>query len=274
VAYSSLAHLGFIVLGTFALTTQAVTGSVIQMVNHGLIIALLFIVISWIYERRGTWQASELRGLQRPAPILAAVFMLALLATIGLPGLNDFVGEFLILVGTFVTHRWWAVVATGGVVLAAIYMLWAYQQAFHHEPDAANANTPDISWREGAVVAPLVVLIIFLGVYPKPVLDRITPSVNLLDPPRRPGHREAGRVERRPFVPCPAGVVDPVVEGSDRRPPGPHGGGPEGDGNGSGHAAVGVAHVVSAPVVAAPVPSAPAATAEGTVVRASCGRLT
>jgi NADH-quinone oxidoreductase subunit M len=180
VAYSSLAHIGFIVLGTFALTTQALTGSVLQMVNHGLIIALLFIVISWIYKRRRTWQASELRGLQRPAPMLAAVFMLALLATIGLPGLNDFVGEFLILLGTFVTHRWWAVVATGGVVIAAIYMLWAYQQAFHHEPDAANANTPDISWREGAVVAPLVVLIIFLGVYPKPVLDRITPSVNLL----------------------------------------------------------------------------------------------
>ena len=180
VAYSSLAHLGFIVLGTFALTTQGLTGSVIQMVNHGLIIALLFIVISWIYQRRRTWQVSELRGLQRPAPMLAAVFMVALLATIGLPGLNDFVGEFLILLGTFVTHRWWAVVATGGVVIAAIYMLWAYQQAFHHEPDEANAHTPDLTWREGAVVAPLVILIIFLGVYPKPVLDRITPAVNLL----------------------------------------------------------------------------------------------
>ncbi|HEY7949154.1 MAG TPA: proton-conducting transporter membrane subunit, partial [Acidimicrobiales bacterium] len=179
-AYSSLAHLGFIVLGTFALTTQGLTGSVIQMVNHGLVIALLFIVIGWIYQRRRTWQASELRGLQKPAPILAAVFMVALLATIGLPGLNGFVGEFLILIGTFLTHRWWAVVATGGVVLAAIYMLWAYQQVFHHEPDPADADTPDLSWREGAVVAPLVILIIFLGVYPKPVLDRITPSVNLL----------------------------------------------------------------------------------------------
>jgi NADH-quinone oxidoreductase subunit M len=180
VAYSSLAHLGFIVLGTFALTTQGVTGGVIQMVNHGLVIALLFIVVGWIYERRQTWQASELRGLQRPAPLLAGVFMLALLATIGLPGLNGFVGEFLILAGTFLTHRWWAVVATGGVVLAALYMLWAYQQVFHHEPDVANARTPDLTWREGAVVAPLVILIVFLGVYPKPVLDRITPSVNLL----------------------------------------------------------------------------------------------
>jgi NADH-quinone oxidoreductase subunit M len=177
VAYSSLSHLGFIVLGTFALTTQAVTGGVLQMVNHGLIIAVLFIVIGWIYERRRTWQVNDLRGLQRVAPIMAAVFTVAMLATIGLPGLNGFVGEFLILAGTFLTHRWWAVVATGGVVLAALYLLWAYQQAFHHEPDEADAAVRDLSWREVAVVAPLIALILFLGVYPKPVLDRITPSV-------------------------------------------------------------------------------------------------
>jgi NADH-quinone oxidoreductase subunit M len=180
VAFSSLAHLGFVVLGTFALTTQGVTGGVLQMVNHGLVIAVLFIVIGWIYERRRTWQTSELRGLQRPAPLLAAVFTVAMLAALGLPGLNGFVGEFLVLSGTFLTHRWWAVVATGGVVLAALYMLWAYQQSFHHEPDPANASTRDVSWRELAVVAPLVALIVFLGVYPKPVLDRITPSVTRL----------------------------------------------------------------------------------------------
>ena len=180
VAYSSLAHLGFVVLGTFALTTQGVTGGVLQMVNHGLVIAVLFIVIGWIYERRRTWQASELRGLQRSAPVMAAVFTVAMLAAIGLPGLNGFVGEFLVLAGTFLTHRWWAVVATGGVVLAALYLLWAYQQVFHHEPDAADASVHDASWREVAVVAPLLALIFVLGVYPKPVLDRITPSVDLL----------------------------------------------------------------------------------------------
>jgi len=180
VAYSSLSHLGFVVLGTFALTTQGVTGGVLQMVNHGLIIAVLFIVIGWIYERRSTWQLSDLRGLQRAAPIMAAVFTVAMLAAIGLPGLNGFVGEFLILAGTFLTHRWWAVVATGGVVLAALYLLWAYQQAFHHEPDEANAKVRDLSWREVAVVAPLIALIVVLGVYPKPVLDRITPSVTRL----------------------------------------------------------------------------------------------
>jgi len=180
VAYSSLSHLGFVVLGTFALTTQGVTGGVLQMVNHGLIIAVLFIVIGWIYERRRTWQVNELRGLQRVAPVMAAVFTVAMMAAIGLPGLNGFVGEFLVLAGTFLSHRWWAVVATGGVVLAALYLLWAYQQAFHHEPDEETAKVRDLSWREVAVVAPLVALIVVLGVYPKPVLDRITPSVTRL----------------------------------------------------------------------------------------------
>ena len=179
-AYSSLAHLGFIVLGTFALTTQGVSGGVLQMVNHGLVTAVLFILIGWIYERRRTWQISELRGLQRPAPVMAAAFTLAMLASIGLPGLNGFVGEFLILSGTFLSHRWWAVVATAGVVLAAVYLLWAYQQVFHHEPTPRDAATSDLTWREGAVIMPLVALIVFLGVYPKPVLDRITPTVNQL----------------------------------------------------------------------------------------------
>ncbi|MFZ0668245.1 MAG: NADH-quinone oxidoreductase subunit M [Acidimicrobiales bacterium] len=180
VAYSSLAHLGFIILGTFALTTQALSGSVLQMVNHGLVTAALFILIGWIYERRRSWQTTELRGIQRPAPLLAAVFTLVMMASLGLPGLNSFVGEFLILSGTFITHRWWAVVATIGVVFSAIYVLWAYQQVFHHRPDEKNAKTRDLNWREGAVMVPLVGLIIFLGVYPKPVLDRINPTVTAL----------------------------------------------------------------------------------------------
>ena len=180
VAYSSLAHIGFIVLGTFALTTQALAGGVLQMVNHGLVTAVLFILIGWIYERRKSWQTSELRGLQRPAPVLAAVFTLAMMASLGLPGLNSFVGEFMILSGTFLTHRWWAVAATIGVVFSAIYLLWAYQQVFHHRTDEANAHTRDLNWREGLVVVPLIGLIIFLGVYPKPVLDRITPTVTAL----------------------------------------------------------------------------------------------
>ncbi|MGH9082078.1 MAG: complex I subunit 4 family protein [Acidimicrobiales bacterium] len=180
VTYSSLAQLGFIALGTFAFTTQGISGGVLLMVNHGLITAALFLLIGWIYERRKTWQVSELRGLQSPAPVMAAVFTVVMLASIGLPGLNNFVGEFLVLSGTFLTHRWWAVVATAGVIFAAIYLLWAYQQVFHGKVDAANARTRDLSIAERLVIAPLILLIVFLGIYPKPVLDRITPSVNRL----------------------------------------------------------------------------------------------
>jgi NADH-quinone oxidoreductase subunit M len=179
-AYSSLAQIGFIVLGTFALNSQGLTGGVLQMVNHGLIIATLFILIGWIYERRGTWQVTALRGLQSPAPVMAGVFTVAMLASIGVPGLNGFVGEFLVLLGTFVAHRWWAVVAALGVIAAAIYLLWAYQQVFHGEPTPTDAKTKDLGWSERLVVAPLIILIVFLGVFPKPVLDRITPSVDQL----------------------------------------------------------------------------------------------
>ena len=141
-AYSSLAQIGFIVLGTFALNSQGLTGGVLQMVNHGLIIATLFILVGWIYERRETWQISSLRGLQAPAPVMAGVFTVAMLASIGVPGLNGFVGEFLILLGTFVAHRWWAVAATVGVIIAAIYLLWAYQQVFHGKPTEEDAHHP------------------------------------------------------------------------------------------------------------------------------------
>ncbi|MDP9386780.1 MAG: NADH-quinone oxidoreductase subunit M [Actinomycetota bacterium] len=180
VAYSSVAHLGFIVLGTFAFTTQGLSGGVLQMVNHGLSTGALFLLVGMIYERRHTRQISELNGLQKPMPVLAAVFTVVMLSSIGLPGLNNFVGEFLVLIGAFVTHRWWAVVATAGVILAALYLLWAYQRVFHGTPTAENANVPDMTLRERLVMAPLVVLIVALGVYPKPVLDRINPSVEAL----------------------------------------------------------------------------------------------
>ena len=180
VAYSSVAHLGFIVLGTFALTTQGIQGGVLQMVNHGISTGALFLLVGMIYDRRHTREIAALKGLQKSAPILAAVFTLVMLSSIGLPGLNGFAGEFLILVGSFLTRRWWTVVAAAGVILAALYLLWAYQRVFHGEPDADNADTPDLSWREGMVMAPLLGLIVFLGVYPKPVLDRIEPSVDRL----------------------------------------------------------------------------------------------
>jgi NADH-quinone oxidoreductase subunit M len=180
VAYSSVAHLGFIVLGTFALTTQGIQGGVLQMVNHGISTGALFLLVGMISDRRHTREIAALKGLQRSAPILAAVFTVVMLSSIGLPGLNGFTGEFLILVGSFLTRRWFTVVAAAGVILAALYLLWAYQRVFHGEPEGENAEVPDLTWHEGLVMAPLLGLIVFLGVYPQPVLDRIEPSVERL----------------------------------------------------------------------------------------------
>jgi NADH-quinone oxidoreductase subunit M len=180
VAYSSVAHLGFIVLGIFAITTQGLQGGLLQNVNHGLSTGALFLLVGWISDRRHTREISSLRGLQTAAPIFAAVFTVVMLSSIGLPGLNGFVGEFLVLIGSFLTRRWFTVVAAAGVILAALYLLWAYQRVFHGTADEENRHFPEISWREGLVVAPLLALIVFLGVYPKPVLERMQPSVDRL----------------------------------------------------------------------------------------------
>ncbi len=180
VAYSSVAHMGFIVLGTFAFTSQGMSGGVVQMINHGVSTGALFLLVGWIYERRHTRAISELSGLQKVAPVMAGVFTVVMLSSIGLPGLNGFVGEFLVLIGSFGPHRWWAVVATFGVVLAAVYLLWAYQRVFHGVPSGDNEKMIDLNLREKLVMVPLLLLIVGMGVYPKPVLDRVNPSVDRL----------------------------------------------------------------------------------------------
>ncbi len=195
VAYSSVAHLGFIVLGTFALTSQAITGAVMQMVNHGVSTGALFLMVGMIYERRHTREIAELNGIQKVAPIFAAGFMVVMLSSIGVPGLNGFVGEYLILIGSFLTARWWVVVAATGVILAALYLLWAYQRVFHGEPDEANRTFPELKLKEAAVLLPFIGVIVFTGVYPKPVLDRIEPSVKALI---AHVHDKTGYVEPQP----------------------------------------------------------------------------
>ncbi len=180
VAYSSVAHMGFIVLGLFAFTSQSITGAVLQMINHGIITGALFLLVGMLYERRKTREISELAGIQSAAPVYAGVFTLVMLASIGVPGLNGFVGEFMILIGSFETRRWWTVVAASGVILAAVYLLWAYQRVFHGEPTAIDRETPDLRLKERLVLAPFVVAIVALGVYPKPVLDRIEPAAEAL----------------------------------------------------------------------------------------------
>ncbi len=180
VAYSSVAHLGFIVLGTFAMTSQAITGGVMQMINHGVSTGALFLLVGMIYERRHTREISQLRGIQKVAPIFAAAFTVVMLSSIGVPGLNGFVGEFLVLIGSFQTARWWTIIATTGVILAALYLLWAYQRVFHGEPDESNATFAELKAREGLVLLVFIGIIGFTGLYPKPMLERIEPSVDRL----------------------------------------------------------------------------------------------
>ena len=180
VAYSSVAHLGFIVLGIFAITSQSLTGSVMQMVNHGISTGALFLLVGMIYERRHTREIAELRGIQSVAPIFSAAFMIVMLSSIGVPGLNGFAGEFLILIGSFQSARWWTIVAATGVILAALYLLWAYQRVFHGEPDEANSTFSELTLREGALLMVFIGLIGFTGIYPKPMLERIEPSIDKL----------------------------------------------------------------------------------------------
>lgn len=180
VAYGTIAGVGFIVIGLFGFTTQGITGGIVEMVNHGLSTGALFLLLGMIWERRRTYSFSELGGMQVAAPILGWVFIAVIMSDIGLPGLNGFIGEFLVLVGTFATHRWWAVVAVVGVILGAVYLLWAYQRVFHGPAKAFNAGVRDMSWAERLAVAPLLAGIIFIGVYPQPLLSRIQPAVDHL----------------------------------------------------------------------------------------------
>ena len=180
VAYSSIAHLGFIVLGVFAMTSQAITGGVLQMINHGVSTGALFVLVGWIYERRHTREIAELRGIQQSAPVFAAGFTVVMLSSIGVPGLNGFVGEYLVLVGSFLSARWWTVVAAAGVILAALYLLWAYQRVFHGEADEENRSFPELSLKEGLALLTFIAIIVFTGVYPKPLIDRVEPSVDAL----------------------------------------------------------------------------------------------
>ena len=180
VAYSSLAQMGFITLGVMSGSTIANVGAVLLMFNHGVITIGFFLIIGFIEKRRGSILIKDFQGLQGPAPIMAALFTVVMLASIGLPGLSGFVSEYLILIGTFATHTWWAVVATTGVLASALYLLWAYQRVFQGRAEGANAEIADATTSEKWVLVPVVVLIIVLGVFPKPVLDRITPSVHQL----------------------------------------------------------------------------------------------
>ena len=176
VAYSSVSHLGFVVLGIFAFTQQAVTGGVLQMVNHGLATGALFLLVGMVYERTHTRELAEMGGLAGVMPWLLGAFLFTVFASAGLPGLNSFVGEFLVIAGTFAVSHALGSLSAVAVILGAIYLLWSYQRVAYGPVHEEHRHLPDLSGREMAVLAPVLALILVFGVYPKLLTRSIDPS--------------------------------------------------------------------------------------------------
>src|SRR5579875_431372 len=178
IGYLSVSGMGLITLGIFAMTSQGQAGASLQMVNHGFLVGALFLIAGFLIDRRRSALIADYGGVQKVAPVLAGFFLIASLAGLALPGLNTFVSEFLVLIGTFTRYEAAAVLATVGIILSAIYMLWMYQRTMTGPVRDEVAGMPDLSARELWAVGPLIALIIALGIYPKPVLDIINPTVH------------------------------------------------------------------------------------------------
>jgi NADH-quinone oxidoreductase subunit M len=178
IAYTSVSHMGLITLGIFAMTSEGQAGGVFYMVNHGFATGALFLIAGFMIARRRSQMIADYGGVQKVAPVLAGLFLIAGLAGLSLPGLSTFVSEFLVLVGTFTRYEVYAILATVGIILAAIYILWMYQRTMTGPVRDEVASMPDLRARELWAVGPLIALVIVLGVYPKPVLDVINPAVH------------------------------------------------------------------------------------------------
>jgi NADH-quinone oxidoreductase subunit M len=198
IAYTSVAHLGFIMVGTFALTAQSVTGGVLQMINHGFSTGALFILAGFLYNRRHSYEVSDYGGLANVIPVYCGALVLVGLSSIGLPGLNGFVGEFLILVGSFGRHPWVTLLATTGVIFAAYYMLPMIRRVVWNEVTIEeNRKLLDLSRLELAVIIPLLIMIVLMGVYPKPFMDRVAASAEALSERIvTVAERDAGRTDQ------------------------------------------------------------------------------
>jgi NADH-quinone oxidoreductase subunit M len=179
VAYSSVSHMGLVMLGMFALNPVGITGSIVQQLNHGISTGALFLIVGIVYERRHTRAISEYGGLSKIMPVYATIFLIMTMSSIGLPALNGFIGELLILQGVFITSKMWAAFAASGVVLGAAYMLWLYQRTmFGKIENPKNERLRDLNMREFATFAPLLILAVWIGLYPAPFLRRLETSVN------------------------------------------------------------------------------------------------
>ncbi|HEY0158367.1 MAG TPA: NADH-quinone oxidoreductase subunit M [Thermoanaerobaculia bacterium] len=210
VAYSSVSHLGFVMLGMFALNPMGLRGSIIQMINHGISTGALFLLVGFIYERRHTRMIAEYGGLAKQMPMYAALFLVAALSSMGLPALNGFIGEFTILLGAANSVQFgtiaYAVIAAIGIVLGAAYLLWLYQRVFWGPLDnPANATLPDVNRRELGLMLSLVALMIWLGVYPKPVFDIIEQPVDYIVRKVDPGYFDKQQLTHPAEPAAPAG---------------------------------------------------------------------
>jgi NADH-quinone oxidoreductase subunit M len=179
VAYSSVSHLGFVMLGIFTMTPEGVQGALLQMLNYGLSTGALFLIVGMIYERTHTRMIADYGGLAKQMPVFATLFGITMFSSIGLPGLNGFIGEFLILVGAFKMSSIWAIFAVLGIILGAAYMLWAYQRVMFGELDKpANQRLSDCNGREIAYMVPIIILMVWIGIYPRPYLRTMEASVS------------------------------------------------------------------------------------------------
>ena len=180
VAYSSVAHLGFVMLGVFSLNQMGLQGGMLQMLNHGVSTGALFLIVGFIYERRHTRLITDFGGLSKQMPIFATIFMIVTFSSIGLPGTNGFVGEFLVLLGSFESNlRWYAIIASSGVILSAVYMLWMFQRVMFGKLDnPKNQKLLDLDAREIAIMVPLVFMIFFMGLYPTPFTRTMAPALD------------------------------------------------------------------------------------------------
>jgi NADH-quinone oxidoreductase subunit M len=192
VAYSSVSHMGMVMLGMFALTPIGLTGGLLQQINHGISTGALFLIVGIVYERRHTRDIAEYGGLSKVMPVFAAVFLIMTLSSIGLPTLNGFIGEVLILQGVLIVHPIWAGAGAAGIVLGAAYMLWLFQRTMFGALDRPeNASMPDLGMREIATFAPLVALAIWIGIYPSPFLRRLEGTVTRVAARVNPGSQPA-----------------------------------------------------------------------------------
>jgi NADH-quinone oxidoreductase subunit M len=213
VAYSSVSHMAVVMLGMFALNPVGLTGSIIQQLNHGISTGALFLLVGVVYERRHTREISEYGGLSKVMPVYAAIFLIMTMSSIGLPTLNGFIGELLILQGVFVANKVWAAFAASGVVLGAAYMLNLYQRTmFGKVENPKNERLLDLSHREFATFAPLLILAVWMGLYPAPFLRRLDTSVQHIMARVNPNYPQTA-ASAAPVPPATAAAAETVTPG-------------------------------------------------------------